>query len=237
MTPDRQPADRQSADRRPADGRPAEHRAAGTRLRLGTIVGILLLHTLTLAVWAGNWVAGSVEGAPLAVGGDLAAPAVPALALCGLALGAALGIAGAVFRGILGLLQALLGVSIALSGVVVLTNPVAAAAPAVTARTGVSGTEGVADLLSSATATPLPAVAVVLGAASAALGVLLLLTGRRWPDRSRRFTAVRAEPAESATGLPADPIEEWDALSGGSDPTLGPGDLPDGLDRDRGTAG
>jgi hypothetical protein len=198
----------------------ADPGTAGRRLRLGTIAGMLLLHTLALLDWAGTWITASVEGTPLAVGGDVAAPAVPALALCGLALAAALSIAGPVFRVMLGLLQVLLGGSIALSGILVLANPVAAAAPAVTARTGVSGVEGVAGLLSDAAVTPLPALALVLGGASTALGVLLLATSRRWPDRTRRFSAVRAEAADGG------PIGEWDALSGGDDPTAEPGDRP-----------
>ena len=160
----------------------------------------------------------TVEGTPLAVAGDVAAPAVPALALCGLALAAALSIAGPVFRVVLALLQVLLGVSIALSGILVLADPTAAAAPAVTARTGISGSEGVAELLDAAAPSALPALAIALGAVSAALGVLLLLTGWRWPGRSSRFSAV---PAEAVDG---GPIEEWDALSGGDDPTAEPGD-------------
>lgn len=208
----------------------------GRRLRLGTISAMLLLHILALAVWTGTWITGRVEDTPLAVGGDAAAPAVPALALCGLALAAALTIAGPVFRAVLAVLQVLLGVSIALSGILVLTDPVAAAAPAVTARTGISGSRGVAELLDGAAATAMPALAIALGAASAALGVLLLLSSRRWPTRSRRFSAVRAEAAEGSG-----PIGEWDALSGGADPTAGAApdrdDPADGLDRDRGTAG
>ena len=195
-----------------------ETTSRGRRLRLGTIGGMMLLHALALAVWTGTWVTGRVQDAPLAVGGDPAAPALPALALCGLALAASLSIAGPVFRAVLAVLQVLLGVSIALSGVLVLSNPVAAAAPAVTARTGITGSEGVADLFQAAAPTGLPLLAIALGAASAALGVLLLLTSRRWPARSSRFSAVRVESADGG------PIEEWDALSGGDDPTAEPGD-------------
>jgi Tryptophan-associated transmembrane protein (Trp_oprn_chp) len=185
----------------------------GRRLRLATIGGMLLLHALTLAVWTGTWITGQVQDTPLAVGGDAAAPALPALALCGLALAAALTIAGPVFRAVLAVLQVLLGVSIALSGILVVANPAAAAAPAVTARTGISGSDGVAGLLDAAAATALPFLAIALGAGSAALGVLLLLTSRRWPARSSRFSAVRAEAVDGGS------IEEWDALSGGDDPT------------------
>ncbi|MDQ4137346.1 MAG: Trp biosynthesis-associated membrane protein, partial [Actinomycetota bacterium] len=67
----------------------------------------------------------------------------------------------------------------------------------------------------------------------AVLGGLLLATGRRWPDRSRRFTALRTEAADGSAGS----IDEWDALSDGSDPTVDPRDRRDGLDRDAGTAG
>ena len=200
----------------------------GRRLRLVTIGGMLLLHALALAVWTGTWITGRVEDTPLAVGGDAAAPALPALALCGLALAASLSISGPLFRAVLALLQVLLGVSIALSGILVLSDPVSAAAPAVTARTGISGNEGVADLLEAAAPTALPALAIALGAASAALGVLLVVTSRRWPARTTRFSAVRVEGVgantDRAETTGGGRIEEWDALSDGDDPTAEPGD-------------
>jgi hypothetical protein len=203
------------------------------RLRLATISGMLLLHALTLAVWTGTWITGRVEESPLAVAGDAAAPALPALALCGLALAAALTIAGPVIRSVFAVLQVLLGFSIALSGGLVLADPATAAAPAVTARTGITGSEGVAELLEAASATALPMLAVVLGTASTALGVLLLLTGRRWPTRSSRFSAAGAEAAGGAG-----PIEEWDQLSDGADPTADPDDAgSEQTRRDDGPAG
>ncbi len=200
----------------------------GRRLRLATIGGMLLLHVLALAAWTGTWITGRVQEAPLAVGGDAAAPALPALALCGLALAVSLSIAGPVFRAVLAVLQVLLGISIALSGVLVLSDPVSAAGPAVTARTGISGREGVAELLDAAAPTALPALAIALGIASAVLGVLLLITGRRWPARTRRFSAVRVETlgaeTDGAETFRGGPVDEWDALSGGDDPTAEPGD-------------
>lgn len=220
---------------------PANASVTPRRLRLGTIAGMLLLHALTLLTWTGTWVTGTVQDAPLAVPGEIAAPALPALALCGLALAAALSIAGPGFRAVLGVLQFFLGGSIALSAILVLANPRAAAAPAVTARTGITGSDGVAELLGGVAVTALPMLALLLGAASALLGVLLLATGRRWPSRSRRFSAAPAGRAATT-----DPIEEWDALSGGADPTAEPGDArrrdsapgaPDGLDGTSRTGG
>ncbi|MFC0682361.1 Trp biosynthesis-associated membrane protein [Lysobacter korlensis] len=205
-----------------------EHASGGRRLRIATITGMLLLHALALAAWTGTWLTGRVQDTPLAVGGDVAAPALPALSLCGLALAAALTISGPFFRAVLAVLQVLLGISIALSGILVLGNPAAAAAPAVTARTGVGGSAGVAELLDGATATALPVLAVAIGAASAALGVLLPATSRHWPTRSRRFST---DAADTAGGT--DPIEEWDALSGGADPTAEP-EVPRRSDRDAG---
>lgn len=211
----------------------ADPQRSARRLRLATITGMLLLHALSLAVWTGTWITGRVEESPLAVAGDAAAPALPALALCGLALAAALTIAGPLFRGVLAVLQVLLGFSIALSGWLVLADPATAAAPAVTVRTGISGSAGVAELLEAASATALPVLAVVLGAGSMALGVLLLLTGRQWPARSSRFSAARAESAGAAG-----PIEEWDLLSDGTDPTVDPDRTPpDQTRRDDGPAG
>jgi hypothetical protein len=224
----------------PEEPPPPEPARRAARLRLLTISGILLLHGLTLLAWAGTWITGSVQGTPVAVGGDVAAPAVPALALAGLALAAALTIAGPVFRAILGVLQVLLGASIALSGLLVLADPRAAAAPAITARTGIAGDRSVGELLDGAAITALPALTVALGVASAALGLLLLGTLRRWPSRSRRFSAVRFEQDDEADPAPPGAsarVGDWDALSEGEDPTAEGPDSAGGEHEDRGTAG
>jgi hypothetical protein len=164
-------------------------------------------------------VTGTVQGSPLAAPGAVAAPAIPALTLSGLALAGALTLAGPVFRAILGLLQVLVGASIALSAGLVIANPRGAAAPAVTERTGIAGERSAAGLLDAATVTALPALTMTLGIASAGVGVLLLVTLQRWPSRSRRFSAVRVEPEPGSVG-------EWDALSDGSDPTADRREVP-----------
>jgi hypothetical protein len=212
--PDPAPRYHEPVDADPPTAAPPAPAARGRRLRLGTISGLLLLHALALAVWTGTWITGHVQESPLAVPGEIAAPALPALALSGLALGAALTISGPFFRVVLAVLQLLLGVSIALNGVLVLADPSSAAAPAVTALTGISGHDGVAELLRNAAPTAMPFLAIAVGAASAGFGVLLAVTSRRWPGRSSRFGAVRAAGVQ-----PAGSYGEWDALSGGVDPT------------------
>jgi hypothetical protein len=79
--------------------------------------------------------------------------------------------------------------------------------------TGVTG--GSVELTRGIDVTAWPAVAVVGGIAIAVLGVLELLTSRAWPGSSRKYGTVSAErPRDSRSS-----VDDWDALSGGDDPT------------------
>jgi hypothetical protein len=149
--------------------------------------------------------------------GDAAAPAVPPFALAALALVAALALAGPVFRVILGLLQALLGLGIAASGLLALGDPVAAAATRLTEATGIEGVASLRPLVEQVVVSVWPAVAIVAGVAGVLIGVGIALTASRWPQRSRRYDAVRATSAE--TSVQTDRLDAWDALSDGDDPT------------------
>ncbi|WP_394768793.1 Trp biosynthesis-associated membrane protein [Lacisediminihabitans sp.] len=193
---------------------------SGRRLKSIGLLGGLVVSGLTLLTWTGQWfslglgASGSGTTA-LSVTGGVAAPGLIALALAGLALVAALAIAGPVFRVVLGVLQALLGFTVAFSSVVALANPVAASSTAVTAATGVSGTASVSALVLSVTQTAWPWIAVVVGVATIGLGIFVLASSRRWPGSSRRYQPVTFEPAEPG----ANAVSDWDTLSGGSDPT------------------
>jgi hypothetical protein len=186
------------------------------RLRLTTILFGLALSGLVLVAWTQSWITVVIEsGATLAVGGDIAAPALSTLSLAGLALVAALTVAGPVFRVILGVLETLLGGLIASSGIIALADPVAATAPAVTAATGISGIESIRALVSSSSVTAWPALTVLLGFLLIGLALVLIVTARRWPVSGRKYEAVRVEPI----GGDRSSVESWDALSGGNDPT------------------
>jgi hypothetical protein len=193
---------------------------SGRRLKGFGLLGGLVVSGLTLLTWTGQWFsltlgASGSATTSLDVTGDVAAPGLIALALAGLALVAALAIAGPVFRVVLGVLQALLGFTVAFSSVVALANPVAASSAAVTAATGVSGTASVADLVLSVSQTAWPWIAVVVGAATIGLGVFVIVSSRHWPGSSRRYQPVTVESVEPG----ANAVSDWDTLSGGTDPT------------------
>lgn len=193
---------------------------AGRRRRIRMLA--LLLPVLAAAAafisWSQPWVTATLDdGRVVVAGGDVAAPALPPFALAALALVGALALAGPVFRVILGVLQALLGAGIIASGLLVMSDPVAAAAPRVTEVTGVAGTEAVRVLVEAAVTTSWPVIAMVAGGAAVAIGLGIAITARQWPERSRRYDAVRLAPADGEGRL--DRLDAWDALSDGDDPT------------------
>lgn len=171
--------------------------------------------------WTQTWL--DVELAPgspttaVTVDGAVAAPALAALALAGLALGAALAIAGLLFRILLGVLNIVLGGCIALSAVLVLNGPVAASEAAVTDVTGIAGSDSIADLVSATSLTPWPVVALATGVLLAVVGVAILVTAQRWPSSSRKYSAARLEPVDG-DAMP-DSVDSWDDLTRGDDPT------------------
>ena len=186
------------------------------RIRLVTILSGIVLSGLALIAWTQQWVSITVQNGPtLVVGGDVAAPALSTLSLAGLALVAALTVAGPVFRVILGVLEASLGGLIVYSGVAALSDPVSAAAPSITEVTGISGIESIRALVTTFSVTAWPVVTVVLGILLVLLAIGVIATSRRWPVSGRKYQTVRLDPVEGETSN----VESWDALSGGDDPT------------------
>ena len=195
-------------------------RNRGKRAKYSLMLGSLAVAGLTLISWTQQWLTVTLTEAgqhALGVDGAVAAPALAALALAALALGAALAIAGIWFRYVLGLLQVLLGASIALSAVLVFTDPVGAAEPAVTDATGIAGAESVASIVSSASVTAWPAIALALGIVMILAGIGIMVTARIWPTSSKKYSAVRLEPV--ATDEMPDAVDSWDELTRGDDPT------------------
>lgn len=194
----------------------------GSRLR-GVLLGATaVLGALVLLAWSQPWftlslAAGSGDGEPLIVRGDIAASGLVPLALTTLALVAALAIAGPVFRIVLGVLEALIGGCIIAVSVVAISDPVAASSAAVTELTGVSGQDSVAALVEEVSTSLWPAVAVVLGAAVVLVGSFVAVTAPRWPASGRKYNRTRTAPVDDAAAV--DPVAEWDALSDGDDPT------------------
>ena len=188
----------------------------GGRIKLISLVGIALLAVLLFATWSQTWFTLTVQGKPFPVSGQVAGSALSALALASLALIAALAIAGRFFRAVLGILQALLGVCVVVVSAFAIANPVVSATAAITKATGVAGTQSVARLVSATSVTAWPVIAIVLGVLLTLLGLAIAPTSRSWPESGRKYTRSRLV-APDAEGL--DPVQEWDALSEGDDPT------------------
>ncbi|NEM90193.1 Trp biosynthesis-associated membrane protein [Galbitalea soli] len=185
------------------------------RLRLTTIVAIAALAALTLLTTTQSWWTIHLQAASLTVQGSVAAPALAALSLSGLALAGALAIAGPVFRVILGVLQIALGGLVVLTSSISVGDPVAGSESVISHATGVAGVASIRHLVQSVSQAPWGVTAIILGGLSVAVGLVLLATFRRWPSASRRYQAVRLAPEAG----PRDAVIDWDALSEGDDPT------------------
>jgi len=196
----------------------------GGRLKLISMVGIALLAALIFAAWSQTWFTLTVQGKPFPVSGQVAGGALSALALASLALIAALAIAGRFFRPVLGVLLALLGVCVIAVSAFAIGNPVVAATPAITKATGVAGAQSVDRLVTAASLTAWPIIAIVIGALMTLLGLAIAPTARSWPDSGRKYSRSRMVEADgdAQDSDAQDPVREWDALSEGDDPTQRP---------------
>ncbi|MET0830592.1 MAG: Trp biosynthesis-associated membrane protein [Microbacterium sp.] len=163
----------------------------------------------------------------LAVTGAAAVPVLAPLSLAVLALGGALSIVGLVLRYVFGALTVAIAATVGfLSAQVAFTTPVSAVASTVTSATGITGTDAVASLVSSITATPWPAITLAASALLLVGGLLILATARNWGRSGRRYVSDAAAPAaagtEATASRPVDAIDSWDDLSRGADPTADP---------------
>ncbi|SIN74241.1 trp region conserved hypothetical membrane protein [Agromyces cerinus subsp. cerinus] len=203
-------------------------------MKLPAIVATVVGAGLVLLSWSQTWFDLLIEasatggtGEPIAVTGSIASPALAALGLAGLALVAALAIAGPGIRFVLGVLEVLLGGCVLLAASLSLSDPVASVSRAVTDATGVAGAAPTAELVASVTATVWPVLAIIGGALLVLAGLVVLLTGARWPASSRRYSDSRMAAdgtAAAAAERPASDraIDDWDGLSRGDDPTDDP---------------
>jgi hypothetical protein len=176
---------------------------------------VLATSAATFLGWSQDWSTLRIGGqapALVPVAGSVAAPALSALALSSLAL------AGRALRVVLGVLQVLIGATVALTALAAVTGPVQAGEAAVTTVTGVAGSAPVADLVVGWTTTPWGPVTLVAGIASALTGVFVAVTGPRWPTGRSRYDAPADAPARRIVPT-EDPVAAWDSLSGGADPT------------------
>lgn len=149
------------------------------------------------------------DTAPIAVTGQQIAPALAPLGIVLLALAAALTIAGRVVRMILGVVLVLLGAVVVLLVLPNALDPLTGTRGAVSAATGVVG-----RLPALARGTAWPFVGAAAGVLAALAGTAVLLRSPGWPVGGGRYRQRAA-----AGGRRSDPVEEWDALTAGGDPT------------------
>ena len=174
----------------------------------------------------------------ITVAGSVAAPALTALALAGLALTAALAIAGPVFRIVLGVLGVLLGVSVLISAITAVSDAVRASASAITTATGIAGDASIRHLVHSVETQFWPWLAMVAGALIILAAAAAVVFARLWPGSSRKYQTRFA----GEDGRPADEVLSEAAGTRRADdvpPTADADDTPDGasdgpaaLDRD-----
>ena len=202
--------------------------AAPRRIKPILILAVIAASGLALLAWTQVWAtvrlaADGTSQQVLDVTGSIAAPGLTALALAGLALAGALTIAGVVIRIVLGILEMLLGVSVILSAALALADPVGARAAAVTAATGIAGTDSTRAAVESAALTFWPFLALVAGILMVIVGLIVCVSARRWPGPTTRYETTRFAPVtDAATGQtrPRDAVDDWDGLTRGDDPTV-----------------
>ncbi|QYF74946.1 Trp biosynthesis-associated membrane protein [Cryobacterium sp. PAMC25264] len=227
-----------SADHEAGAPVPPAPKASSRRIKPLLILAVIAASGLALLAWTQTWATLQVtlDGASaqaLEVTGSIAAPGLTALALAGLALAGALTIAGPVIRIILGLLEILLGVSVILSAGLAIGDPVGAGSAAVTAATGIAGSESTRAGVSQAQLTGWPYLALAAGVFMLIIGLAVCVTARRWPGPTKRYETTRFAPADGAgeptpgtaaetpggQTRPRDAVDDWDGLTRGDDPT------------------
>lgn len=154
--------------------------------------------------------------AVLAVPGTSAAPVWTPLSLALLAVGATLSIAGPILRYVSGTLALIIAAGMSVTVWPVITGPpVDAVVATVAETTGISGAAAVSGLVATMTLSAWSFTAASVAVISALASALVLTTARDWPDPARRYR----NPADAESSVSADPVDSWDALSRGNDPT------------------
>lgn len=194
------------------------------RARIVAVLAFLGAGALSLISSTQTWILVTLsDGAQeqLAVSGGAALPLLAPLSLTTLALGGALSIAGPVLRYVFGALGAAVG-----AGLVWLTVPAVFAPPlstvsaAISTATGIGGEDAVSALVAGLTTTPWPSLTLAAAVLLSAAAVGVLATARSWSDSGRRYRS-RGDVRTAPSG-PLDPIDSWDDLSHGEDPTARP---------------
>ncbi|MCU1476272.1 MAG: hypothetical protein JWQ64_965 [Subtercola sp.] len=208
-----QPASAAAQAALPAPTPAASRASRARRLKSLTILAVVVWSGLVFLAWSQPWFTLTAQGRAgdtlsVTVQGAVAAPALSALALAGLALAAALAIAGNIVRIVLGILELVLGLSILASSIAAVANPVLAGQSAITTATGVAGNESIQAIATTASTALWPYLAIVAGVLMALTGILIVVTMRRWPISGRKYQPVQFAAADGRTaGNPAELFE------------------------------
>jgi hypothetical protein len=194
-------------------GRIGPSRVTPSRLRLISMAVIVAEAGIVSLAWSQTWYLLRLPAAEYAVGGDVAGGALLPLALASLTLVLALTLAGPFFRVVLAVLDALLGVCVVVVAAWSLADPVRASLPALVDATGIASVQALHEQVDGIVVTAWPVVGLAAGVLMILTGLAIAVTARAWPASGGRYTRVRlATPA-------GDPVQDWDSLSEGEDPT------------------
>lgn len=190
------------------------------RARLIAVLGFLIAGGIGIISSTQTWI--TVQRAdteqPLLVAGADALALLAPLSLAVLALGAAMSIAGRALRYVFAVLGGAGAVVLILGTLPILFDtPLAAVAPALTEATGLSGDKALGSIVTTLEPTAWVPAALVAWIVLLLASVFVLGTAHRWKTGGRRYEQPSTAHHEH-TG-PLDPIDSWDELSHGTDPT------------------
>lgn len=188
--------------------------------RRGRVASVLLLLAAGGLVLLGStqtWLTASLEsGVDLPVSGSEALPVMQPLALASLAMGLGLTLLGRWLRYVVGALAVAAGAGLVIMiAPVAFEHPVSAVETTVTDHSGLMGIDAVSELVTSIQATAWPLASLVAAAFILVAGALVLVTASHWRRGGRRYETRQAHQ----TSGPVDPVDSWDDLSHGEDPT------------------
>ena len=190
------------------------------RPKLLVVSAIALVGALGLLSGSQSWISFMIDGTHSveAVAGHEVNAAVSPISIAIVAAALALTIAGPVFRRALGVLVALLGAGLAALTISVIAAPLTPITGRITELTGISG-ESTTALVVWNSLSPWVWACVGAGALALILGLVVAVFSGSWSAGGRKYDATPKSEANAKASDAPDRISDWDALSGGDDPS------------------